>query len=159
MSQAATEHVLKLIEELELALAEFYAAVADRQAEDPAFWRSLEQEERRHASHIEQMIAMIGTHPERFHANRAFNPAAIQSFAAYVRGTTSRLKSGGVLAGDEKYFLALARDMEQSVIEARFNEIVKTADLEFQTLMRRIVADTQVHKSKIIGRIAGRPAR
>jgi hypothetical protein len=158
MNQTGTAHVLQLIDELELALAGFYATVANQQITDPAFWRGLEQEEMRHASYIQQMIAMIETHPDRFHANRTFNPAAIQTFTGYVNDATLRLKSGDAPAWDERYFLALARDMEQSVIEAKFNGIVKTADPEFQALMRRVVAETQTHKSKIVGRLVGRPA-
>jgi rubrerythrin len=159
MSHATTQQALKLIEELEYTLADFYAAAAQLQPGNAAFWLDLVQEERQHGSYVQKMIGMIETHPERFHANRAFNLAAIQTFAAYVKNTTSRLISGEVPAGDEKYFLALARDMEQSVIEAKFNEIVKTADVEFQALMRQVVADTLTHKNRIIGRLAGRPAR
>ncbi len=159
MSPAATVETLKLIGELELALAEFYAAAAACRAADPAFWLGLEQEERRHAAHIEQMIAMIEANPTLYQTNRGFNPAAIQTFSAYVRDATSRLKKGEVPPNDEKYLLSLARDMEQSVIEAKFSEIVKTSDLEFQALMRHIVSETQAHKNKIVGRLAGRPAR
>jgi hypothetical protein len=47
----------------------------------------------------------------------------------------------------------------ERAIESKFNEIVKTADPEYQELMRRVVVETQVYKDKIIGRLAGRPAR
>ena len=105
------------------------------------------------------MIDKIVADPGGFHTNRAFTPAAIQTFAKYVKDTTLRLKSNAVPAGDEKHLLALARDMEQSILEAKFNEIVMTADLGFQTLMRQVVAETQIHRSRIAGRLAGKSPR
>ncbi len=50
--------------------------------------------------------------------------------------------------------LFIARDIERSLIEARYDEIVKTNDIEYQNLVKRIVSQTVVHKGMIDKKIA-----
>lgn len=154
MHPDATLGILQDIGRLELALADFYATVAALRPADAVFWKSLEDEERRHAAHVEHLGALIAENRDRFQDNRAFNATAIQSFLAYVQATTRRLQGGEIDPADESRLLALARDMEQSVIEGKYNEIVKTADKRFQAVIRQIVADTVAHKGKIAGRLS-----
>jgi len=140
---------------LESALAEFYGAVAERRPSDTEFWIGLQKEERQHEACIRRMIALVSTHRERFTANRPFSPAAIRTFLGYVGATTQRLKRGEIPTGDERPVLALARDMEQSVIESRFHEVARSSDLDYQTLVRQVMEETVAHRSRIVARLAG----
>lgn len=155
MELDGTLDTLREIGGLELALAEFYAAVAHLRPADAEFWRTLEEEERRHAAHIARLGELIAANPDRFQGNRSFNVAAIRSFLAYVEETTRRLQAGEIPADDETRLLALARDMEQSVIEGKYAEVVTTSDLASRGLLRQIVAETVAHKSQIALRLAG----
>jgi len=41
--------------------------------------------------------------------------------------------------------LFTARDIEHSIIESKYGEVVKTDDIEFRSLMGEVVSDTQSH--------------
>jgi hypothetical protein len=45
--------------------------------------------------------------------------------------------------------LAIARDNEQAFMEAKYNEVVRTDDIEYQALANEIIADTIAHKVHI----------
>lgn len=145
---------LRLIAELELALADFYQACAAEEGETQSLWQSLEQEERHHAENIHRMEDIIAARPAEFAPRRPFNTAAVQTFISYVRATAERVRSGELSRADSTHLLTLARDMEQSVLESKYSEILQTTDVEYQGLMRQIVAETVAHKGKIVARLS-----
>jgi len=49
----------------------------------------------------------------------------------------------------------IARDIEQSFIEFRYGEILKSTDIEYNTLVQKIVKETAQHKMKIDKKIKG----
>ncbi len=53
----------------------------------------------------------------------------------------------------------MARDIEQSVLESNYAEIVKTADAEYNTLMKDILSQTYEHKKMIQEKIAEMKAK
>lgn len=75
---ASTLEVLKVLAELEFAVAQFYAACAQAYLEDHNVWEGLEDEEQLHAARVERMaqdmersiletrygVVVKGTHPE-----------------------------------------------------------------------------------------------
>jgi len=75
------------------------------------------------------------------------------------RREAERLRTGEISRSDQHHLLSLARDVEQSVLEAKWNEIVKTTDAEFQVLIRAVVSETIAHKAKIVARLAVTPKR
>jgi hypothetical protein len=40
----------------------------------------------------------------------------------------------------------VARDIEESILESKYMEIIRTNEPEFQTLMKQILLDTVTHK-------------
>jgi hypothetical protein len=42
--------------------------------------------------------------------------------------------------------LFVARDIEESILESKYMEIIRTNEPEFQTLMKQILLDTVTHK-------------
>jgi len=156
---AGTLETLKVLERLEIALASFYGLCGEPAANGPEFWATLAREERQHAETIRRMAAILAERPERFEPNRAFHVTAIQTFIAYVESLAERLRTGEISRSDQHHVLSLARDVEQSVLEAKWNEIVKTADAEFQALIQAVVSETTAHKAKIVARLAVTPKR
>jgi hypothetical protein len=96
------------------------------------------------------MADIIAARPAEFTPRRPFNTTAVQTFMSYVRAAAERVRSGELSRADSAHLLTLARDMEQSVLESKYGEIVQTTDVEYQGLMRQIVAETVAHKGKII---------
>lgn len=150
---------MKALERLELALAGFYGLCGESAADGSEFWATLAQEERQHAEAIHRMAAILTERPDRFAKNRAFQLTAIQTFIAYVESLAERLRTGKISRSDQHHLLSLARDLEQSVLEGKWSEIVKTSDAEFQALIRTVVSETMAHKAKIAARLAVTPKR
>jgi hypothetical protein len=74
------------------------------------------------------------------------NLAYAEIHHAGLKDNISRLTSSAFSC--EK-MLVMARDIEQSILESHYAEIVKTADPEYQALMKGILSQTYEHK-KII---------
>jgi len=154
---AETMETLKALERFELALASFYGFCGEPAGNGPEFWAALAREECRHAEAIRGMATILAERPDRFEPNRAFHVTAFQTFIAYVESLAERLRTGETSRSDQHHLLSLARDVEQSVLEGKWNEIVKTADAEFQALLRDVVSDTMTHKAKIAAQLAVTP--
>jgi hypothetical protein len=143
---------------LEETMAAFYQACGSLATAEAPSWRELELAERRHMEQVQRLAAMVTERPARFEQNPAFKAAALRSVIAYVDAALARLQSGQAPT-DLRRLLSLARDLEQSILESRYPEVVKTADLEFQGLARGLVADTAAHKGQIMARLAALPAQ
>ncbi len=48
----------------------------------------------------------------------------------------------------------MARDAEQSILESRYTEILKSRDMEFQALVSDIASQTEMHKRLLNNKIA-----
>ena len=149
MSIADIEKITTALESMiqyELNLSDFYKQCADIWTEEQSFWQNLAHAEVGHAENIQKMREIIAKKQERFEAGRPFNPIAINTAMAGSKDIARRLTSG---AFSFEKILFTARDIEQSILESHYAEIVKTADLEYQTLMKGILSDTYAHKNII----------
>jgi len=104
---------LKVMTRVERTLATFYGLCPDGTAEAHAFWHRLEQEELRHAQHLQRMADIIAERPDRFESNRTFSVAAIQTFLTYVESLIQRVRSNEIPTADQHRLLCMARDLEQ----------------------------------------------
>ncbi|NLT22344.1 MAG: hypothetical protein GXX82_04790 [Syntrophorhabdus sp.] len=139
-------NVLSFMAEAESALAELYHVCGEAWQDTRAFWSGIEEEENRHARNIERMKDIITQKPERFERGRPFNIVAVQTFVKGIRGNTEKVRTGAL---QRRNALFLARDLEQSIMEQRYGEIVKTGDTEYLGLMKEIISDTVTHKARI----------
>ncbi len=135
--------VMKMMAEIERLIAELYRASAEAWVEDREFWLETVAEEEKHANNIERMIEIVAAKPERFELGRPFNQTAIKTIKTGLEGNIERVKKGEITR--EKMF-NLARDIEASLIEKSYGEIVRTKDVEYQNLINEITADTSSHK-------------
>jgi hypothetical protein len=71
---------------------------------------------------------------------------AAQTVIKGVRSNIEKVRAGTL---QRKNALFMARDIEQSIMENRYGEIVKTDDVEYLGLMKEIVTDTAAHKGRI----------
>ena len=149
MSIADIEKITRVLEAMsqyELTLSDFYKQCASIWTEDQSFWQDLASAELQHAENIKKMREIITNKQGKFEAGRPFNSIALNTAMAGLKDNTIRLTSGAFSC--EK-MLIMARDIEQSILESHYAEIVKTADLEYQALMKAILSQTYEHK-KII---------
>lgn len=138
--------VLDHMERSEAVLSEYYRACGEVFAQHRAFWFGIAEQEKKHARNIRHMKDIIEKKPENFQKGRPFNIVATQTLIKGVENNTVKVRSGELHVINA---LAIARDNEQAFMEAKYNEIVETDDIEYRTLVNEIVTDTAAHKTHI----------
>ena len=147
--------ILKIIQklaELEKAVSNFYAACGERWKEEEGFWIGLSQAESGHAGHLATMAGIMSERPRQFASGRPMNPIAIDTAISGIKANTEKVKKGDL---QTKQAIFICRDIENSILEFRYAEVVKTDDLEFNTLVSRIVSETTRHRALIFKKIEG----
>ena len=135
--------ILKMMKELELTAAEFYRTCGEIWIIEKEFWINMEQSELKHAQNIDLMIKITSEKPEKFELGHPFKRPAVQTFISGVKLDIQRLRSRKLSKGKT---LFVARNMEESILESKYMDIIRTNEPEFQTLMKEILSDTVTHK-------------
>lgn len=134
------------IERSEAAVGEYYRQCALHWPEAAAFWNAIAAEEDMHVLSVRQMAAMLTAAPQKFRQGRSINPVAIKTFIRGVEEHKSRVAAGEL---DQKRALFIAIDIEKSLLENRFYEILQADTDEFGKLIARITAETRGHFSRM----------
>jgi len=92
------------------------------------------------------MREIIVKKQEKFDVGRPFNLIALNTAFSGLKDSVRRIANGEL---SRMKILVLARDIEQSVLESHYGEVVKTNDIEYQTLMKEILSQTYEHKAAI----------
>ncbi|MBN1226848.1 MAG: hypothetical protein JXA79_07640 [Deltaproteobacteria bacterium] len=138
--------IMEIMAANERLIGNFYQSCAETWEQDRIFWLTIAAEEEKHAKNIQRMAQIISLKPEQFQIGRFFNMAAIQTVMAGIRGHLKRLKEKQMTRGQAIF---VARDIESSLIEKNYGEIVKTGDIEYLTLMKEVTEETEKHKESI----------
>ncbi|MCX7965151.1 MAG: hypothetical protein N2596_00800 [Syntrophorhabdaceae bacterium] len=142
--------VLKKMAMFEMTIAELYTICANTWEEDADFWLDIWRDEIRHAQYIKNIIEIITKRPERFEKGRPFNVFSLETTIKDIREKIEKIKNKEIPR--EKIFF-IASDYENAYLEDRYGEIVKSEDIEYRTLMQKIVNETGKHKEKILKKI------
>lgn len=138
--------ILGVMEETEKAIADLYGRFGRTWPDEETLWLNMAGEEVGHVEIIGRLKALIAAAPDNFQLNRPFNVTALRTFLEGIERQKERLEKG--LLTPERA-LTVARDLEASLIEKAYHEIVKTKDLTYLNLVRQIVAETYRHRSAI----------
>lgn len=144
--------LLKVLAETERAIADFYDACGRMWHEEGAFWDRLVQDEKKHAECMQRMSTIIFQKQHLFAIGRQISPVAARTFIRGIEENKERCLRG-VLS--HKQMLFIARDIERSIIEDKFYEVVTTDDLEYNTLAKAIMVETIEHNTLIDDKIKG----
>jgi len=134
--------VLKQLRELELAIAELYRTCGEAWAPNLDFWTAMEIRKEKQAFNIERMLKIIVERPEGFEMGRPVKPVVIQTAIAGIRQNIEKIKRGEI---SEEQMLYIGRDIEQSMLERRHNDMVKGREMKYQMLLKEILLDTLAH--------------
>ena len=145
------QDTLKILISLELTMGEFYKICSTTWSEDENFWKGIGEQELQHAKYLQKMSDMISTSPDKFVLGRNFNPLAINTVVSGMKKNIELIKSNALTKVKALY---LARDMEESALESKLDEIVKTEDLGFLEFARKIHVQTQKHKEAFNNKIS-----
>lgn len=145
--------ILGLMTDAESRLAALYRACSRALPDDSEFWSGLAGAEEGHAKTIARMaqvvIANLGV---GFEPNSRFNQAVVRTFSAGIQASMGEVE-GGTLGGDRLYFVA--RDIESSLLEARYVDAVMTSDPEYKRLLEGVIEQTREHRAQLEEKVKG----
>lgn len=136
--------------EAEQAFSDFYAECAKKWSESYTFWEEMSTAEIKHVGFMRRMAEIITERPEKFSANRPFNEAATRTVISWAKSNLAKVASGEL---SQEKALGVSLDFENSILEGRYNEIVKSNDIEYGNLVEEVVSDTRQHKAMLTGKL------
>ena len=142
---------LQALVSLELAVGELYKACSVRWPDDVRFWLEVARKEMDHAHAIERMLALIAFNPGNFAPLKAIRVNAVDTIISGIESRTEQVRSDQLSKNNA---LHIALDLETSVMENKFYEMVQTTDPAFLKICSEIMAQTRDHKSHFENRIA-----
>ncbi|MDQ5987738.1 MAG: hypothetical protein CSYNP_03483 [Syntrophus sp. SKADARSKE-3] len=144
--------ILEMMADLEMIISEFYTCAGDQWKEDSEFWTGLAKEEILHAENIIILGDILSRKPQAFDTGRPISISAINTVISGVKKNIEKLKNGLL---NKKQTLVVSRDFEQSMLESKYAEILKSKDDEYLRLISEIVSQTESHKQLLFKRIEG----
>ncbi len=142
--------MLKAMAIFEVKVSELYSICASTWQEDCQFWLDIWKDEISHALYVNNIIEIVKRKPEVFETGRPFSVAEVQAVVSDIVRTIDQM-GRGLLSKYE--LLHIAGRLEGSFLESKYNEIVKTDDMEYNTMIEKIITDTRTHKWSIVQRI------
>ncbi|MEA2081933.1 MAG: hypothetical protein U9O97_04280 [Elusimicrobiota bacterium] len=147
MRKDQLDNVLKTLDamkELELQMSYLYRECSKADAGREDFWARISEQEVGHAAYIDKMIGIIGDKAQLFSAGRNFNITAVKLVIDGIKSDIEKVKSGKI-KGNQLLFMA--SDLEQSLLEKEFTEIVKSENSQYTELADRIMEETFMHRT------------
>lgn len=146
--------VLKAMSQFEIAISILYKICAQKWQEDTDFWLSLNEDEIKHSENVKKLASIIKDRigsSSTFRYNRPFTLNSVHSFVNGVMEIVERVRNEDI---SKKKILAIALDIENSALERRYSQLVKTDDIEYQTISKTIDDETLTHRNKIREKLA-----
>ncbi len=133
---------LAALSDHEAALGELYSVCATTWADDAGLWTTLADSEHGHASSLRELARIVSTRPGGFAPGRPLTAAAGRLQAAYLANRAREVTSGKIT---RRAALVMAREIEHSILETRFDELLVTHDPEYRAICEKVVAETGTH--------------
>ncbi len=147
----AVESALDMMMKLELAMADLYRACSEVFLVHREFWTEMHAAENKHAAHLKRVKAMLAERPGRFELGRPFKLGAIQTIIGGIRWDMERLRNREL---GLRNMLYISRDLEKSMLESSYWEIIKSDDPQFLSHVAEIVEETHGHHQSLEEKIS-----
>jgi len=141
---------LRLLKRSEQWLSILYKTCAGIWPEEAGFWEFMEHAELKHADYVDKITELFQETPEEFIPIIEFNPLSVQMMIDSTKQDVERMKNRELT---KKQLLIIARDIENSLIENKFYELIRSKNKEFLQLIKEIKQQTMVHKSQLEERL------
>ena len=143
-------NIMGKLRQLESSMARYYLSCSEAWEEASSFWMELAVEEERHEKIIEDLCKIIDLHPGRFEEGLTIEPSAVESYIATIEEVTSDILKRKSSLHEA---LSFALKMEESILEGRFFEAVRSEDTGFARLVEVLADDLARHRQQIIEEI------
>lgn len=149
MDKKELKNILVIFEELvefKKAILDYYEACADYYKEDKVFWSSFIEEERYRIQDIKTMASLIAERPGKFEPGEPFKLDLTKIFLLYAKNAVRKVRNGELT---KREALATGLNIELSASGPKFNEIIRTADLEYLGIARDVSSNIVIHRSRL----------
>ena len=127
----------------EAAMADFYSALAARFPERTDLFSTLASAERDHARRITDFAALVSAGKVRADPSR-FPAAALFASLDYIREEVGRAEAPGMTLSEA---LFVAHELEETLIESRYYEVVEGDSAELKELVERLSRELAEHRA------------
>jgi rubrerythrin len=145
MNNSTNNDLIKLLIENEEAVSSLYKTCALKFPDFAEFWQKLATEEKAHAEVLRELAKQL-TAQRVFLKERKFNVTGVQSTIDYVNKQEEHVKSNSVTL---LQVLALAHDIEQSIIERDFFEVFETDSPSMKKEFEALRKHTSEHAGRL----------
>ena len=145
-----TLEALEIMKELEKLVAEFYELCARSFGQSHEFWTELAREETQHAAAIAALADHMTKKPDQFFPGEPFTLPALRTFHSKVRSDIQKLHLGTLT---EKDSIFIAYHIENTVIEAKYTQIVTTTDKYYSEVLARLTTAEIDHRERVVKRM------
>jgi len=149
-----TVRMLRTLQELERAVGDLYRDYIAAFPEEAELWARLSAAERRHEELLGEMVRMVQADPALFSPGRPLNEKVVMTTVSGVRSQQAALTGEGRTL---RQALFIARDLEQSILESKYKEIVESRSQAYTDWLSRILQETVEHRMWLEEGIARHP--
>ncbi|MCD4785877.1 MAG: 2Fe-2S iron-sulfur cluster binding domain-containing protein [Candidatus Eremiobacteraeota bacterium] len=135
--------ILSLLSRAEMILARLYDACAKTWREDQGFWNKLRNEEVGHSKAIDRIKKIVSKNMQAVVFDFSFSRIDINLLIESLKGLTVKVLNRELAKG---VMFTIGRDLESSIIEYKYLEMLKTEDPEILKIVERIESDTRRHE-------------
>jgi hypothetical protein len=137
--------ILDALREIELLVAELYRRFARLFSEDRELWEGLSREEEGHAALAAELKSMMGTDVVSASLSKV-HLAALDTYKKGLEYQLGRLERGEI---GRKNALFIARDLEKTLVERMYYDLLRNDDPDSRTIRARIQSETGTHLDKL----------
>ena len=138
--------LLKTLKGTEEAMANYYLACSEAWPDESSFWMQFAMEEEKHGQVIDHLLEIVRANPGQFSLGRPFELSAVETYATAINERTADIRKG---VGSMEEAASFALEMEGSLIESRYFEVVRCDNRKFAELMAGIAFETDRHHRRI----------
>lgn len=147
----STLKVLNDMTALELALASLYKSCGETFPEDQHFWTVISRQEVIHAQSLGTMAELVAQQPQEFEFGSGFDSIKIAHIKSIIDNYSDQVRNKEI---ERNKALIIARDIEDSVLEANYCKLLKTSNARFMAVMDTLEKDTATHKNMFAQKVA-----
>ncbi|MFA5069801.1 MAG: hypothetical protein WC528_00805 [Patescibacteria group bacterium] len=136
---------LRLLAQYEETIGSLYQLYSHKFPAEKEFWEGLFKDESDHATWIKKFSGSIEEGQAYFQEKR-FNIPAIESNINYVKEKYREAEKGNIPLIKA---VALALDLEKSLLESKYYEVFNADLFEFKNLLQKLTDATKIHAQKV----------
>jgi len=145
--------VMKVMEQVERTIANFYEVCAETFPLNREFWERLVEEETGHAEAVKELMRAAMENPDMCAIGDSSPLEALESFTARVNTNFEQLRMGHL---SEEKALLVAYLMENTFIEGKYAEIIKLKDTYRAKMFAKLSSDSIEHRNRVLKKMRER---